>query len=65
MGQSIIEGILLFAAIVSALVFFASFIRSSVAFRVKQGADSFGHGRQFEPAECAGSTAVLCIKRSP
>ena len=39
-----LETALLLAVVVGALVVFFTFIRSSVASRVKVGADSFGHG---------------------
>ena len=43
-GQSTIETAIVVGAITAALVVFFSFIRSSVSYRIKVGADSFGHG---------------------
>ena len=43
-GQSILETTVLLAAVTAALVIFFSFIRSSVASRIKLGSDTFGHG---------------------
>jgi len=39
-----VETTVLLLAVVAALVMFFSFIRASVAGRLKAGADSFGHG---------------------
>ena len=44
LGQSILETTVLLVMVAGALVFFFTFIRASVASRVKVGADSFGHG---------------------
>lgn len=43
-GQSILETAVLLAAVAGALMIFFSFIRASVASRLKVGADSYGHG---------------------
>lgn len=43
-GQSMIETAVLLMVVVGALVVFFTFIRASVASRVKVGADTFGHG---------------------
>jgi len=53
-GQSSIESILLIAGVVGALLMFFAFVRSSVAFRIKTGADSFGHGMLYTP-DCAAA----------
>lgn len=43
-GQSILETTILLVVVTAALLVFFSFIRASVASRVKAGADTFGHG---------------------
>ncbi len=43
-GQSIVEVCLVILVVTIALVVFYSFIQSSVSFRFKSGADTFGHG---------------------
>ncbi len=43
-GQSTIEYAVMVGVIVASLVVFFSYIRSSVAYRIKVGADAFGHG---------------------
>ena len=54
-GQSMIETALLLVGVVIALLAFFSFIRASVAFRIKTGADTFGHGMLYQPAPCNGA----------
>ena len=43
-GQSMVETAVLLVAVTAALVVFFTFIRASVASRVKLSADTFGHG---------------------
>ena len=43
-AQCLIETAVLLAIVTGALVFFFTFIRDSVASRVKIGSDTFGHG---------------------
>lgn len=43
-GQSMLEAAILFGAVVAALLVFHTFIKTSVASRLKSGADTFGHG---------------------
>ena len=43
-GQSMMETAVLTAAVVAALLVMFSFIRASVASRIKSGSDTFGHG---------------------
>ena len=43
-GQSALEMLLLLLIVAAALVTFFTFIRNSVASRIKTGADTFGHG---------------------
>ena len=43
-GQSMLELAVLLVVVTGALLVFFTFIRASVASRVKVGADSFGHG---------------------
>ncbi len=43
-GQSTIELAVMTLGIVTALVIFFSYLRSSVAYRIKVGSDAFGHG---------------------
>lgn len=47
-GQSMLETTLLLVGVVAALVLFFSFIRASVASRIKTGSDTFGHGLLYE-----------------
>ena len=51
-GQSMVESALLFITVVSALVMFFSFMKASVAFRLKSGADAFGQGMLYD---CTGA----------
>ena len=46
-GQSTLETVLLLGLVSLALVTFATFIRASVASRIKAGVDTFGHGLLF------------------
>ena len=46
-GQTIVEAALLLAIVAVALAALFSFIRASVSFRLKNGADAFGHGLLF------------------
>ena len=43
-GQSTLETALLLMAVAAALVMMFSFIRNAVSWRLKGGADAFGHG---------------------
>ncbi len=43
-GQSALETVLLLLGIVTALVVVGMFARNAIAFRMKSGADTFGHG---------------------
>lgn len=43
-GQATIETAVLVGAIAASLLVFFSFLRASVASRIKVGADAFGHG---------------------
>ncbi len=43
-GQTMVEKLLLFTVVAAALVAMFTYVQSSVASRMKNGADAFGHG---------------------
>ncbi|MFA5357032.1 MAG: hypothetical protein WC301_06520 [Candidatus Omnitrophota bacterium] len=50
-GMGVMEYILVIAVVVAALVGMQVYIKRAISGRIRQGADTFGYGRQYDAPE--------------